>query len=509
MIDLPEQVERAIKARLLFRPGQRILVAVSGGVDSIALLHILHELSRESGWKLTAAHLNHQLRGSSSLADERLVRRTARDLKLPLVVARADVLGFSKRHKLSIEMAARKLRHDFLARAAVRRKIAGVALAHHIDDQIELFFLRLLRGTGSEGLAGMRWRKPSPSNPAVELVRPLLNCSKEALCEYAAQQRLRFREDCSNSSLEFQRNRVRHELLPLLRRKYQPGLNETILRLMDILAAESELVTATAEFWLLGALSAQSDVTGNPKTEPGGIALPKPRPAEWYAHLPVTPFEELPVAIQRRCIQLQLLDQGIVPSFDLVEHLRLQPLKPTNISMDRVKSLGQSVASQGTRGKSKASALRLLREKGGAVRLETMEPGPFRHESLQVKLQEGTGTVDWDGIKLAWRVCANKRVNLPNRAGRTEIFDADAIGPTVLIRHWQPGDRFQPIGMDRAVKLQDLFVNQKVPRADRHGLVVAANAQGDVFWVEGLRISERFKLTSSTIRRLHWAWQRL
>lgn len=498
MIDLLEQVERSIKARLLFRPGQRILVAVSGGVDSIALLHILHELSKESGWKLTIAHLNHQLRGSSSLADERLVRRTARDLKLPLVVARADVLGFSKRRKLSIEMAARKLRHDFLARTAVRRKIAGVALAHHIDDQIELFFLRLLRGTGSEGLAGMRWRKPSPSNPAVELVRPLLNCSKEALCEYATQQRLRFREDSSNSSLEFQRNRVRHELLPLLRRKYQPGLNETILRLMDILAAESELVTATAESWLLGALSAQSGVTGNPKTEPRSIALPK-----------VTLFEELPVALQRRCIQLQLLDQGIVPSYDLVEHLRLQPLKPTNISMDRVKSLGDSVASQGTPGKSKASVLRLVREKGGAVRLETMEPVPFRHESVQVELQKGTGTVDWDGIRLAWRICANTRVILPKGAGRTEIFDADAIGPTVLIRHWQPGDRFQPIGMDRAVKLQDLFVNQKVPRAHRRGLAVAANVRGDLFWVEGLRISERFKLTCSTIRRLHWAWQRL
>src|SRR5260370_33511651 len=121
----------------------------------MVLLHILYELSRQWGWELRVAHLNHQLRGSSSLADERLVRGTARALKLPLVVERADVRAFGKSQKVSVEMAARKLRHDFLARAAARHKIPSIALAHHADDQVELFFLRLLRGSGGEGLAGM------------------------------------------------------------------------------------------------------------------------------------------------------------------------------------------------------------------------------------------------------------------------------------------------------------------------------------------------------------------
>src|SRR5262249_50888065 len=148
--------------------GQKILVAVSGGVDSMVLLHLLHGLSQKQKWQITVAHLNHQLRGRSSDADEKLVVRTARDLGLPLVAGRADVKRLVKTSKLSLEMAARKTRHEFLANTAARLKIPTIALAHHADDQVELFFLRLLRGSGSEGLAGMKWRNPSPANPKIE-----------------------------------------------------------------------------------------------------------------------------------------------------------------------------------------------------------------------------------------------------------------------------------------------------------------------------------------------------
>ena len=132
-------------------------------------------------WKITVAHFNHQLRGRASDADEQLVRKTAARLKLPFVVGRADVKQFAAQSKVSVEMAARKLRHDFFARAARKRKISTVALAHHADDQVELFFLRLLRGAGGEGLAGMKWRSPSPADTKITLVRPLLDFSKRNL----------------------------------------------------------------------------------------------------------------------------------------------------------------------------------------------------------------------------------------------------------------------------------------------------------------------------------------
>jgi tRNA(Ile)-lysidine synthase len=172
--DLLQRVEQNVQNRRLLKRSDRILVGVSGGLDSMVLLHALQRLLSRHCWRLTVAHFNHQLRGRSSDADEKLVRQTAAALKLPFVAGRADVGGFARKSKLSIEMAARKLRHDFFARTARERKIHIIALAHHADDQVELFFLRLLRGAGGEGLAGMKWRAPSPVDSTITLVRPLL-----------------------------------------------------------------------------------------------------------------------------------------------------------------------------------------------------------------------------------------------------------------------------------------------------------------------------------------------
>ena len=183
--ELLHRVESEIQNRRQLLRGQRILVAVSGGVDSMVLLHVLHSLAPKNHWHICVAHFNHRLRGRASDADERLVLKTARSLKLRVVVENADVKTFATKSKLSLEMAARKLRHEFLARVARKHRIKRIALAHHADDQVELFFLRLLRGAGGEGLAGMKWRSPSPANKTISLVRPLLRFSKSDLAEFA------------------------------------------------------------------------------------------------------------------------------------------------------------------------------------------------------------------------------------------------------------------------------------------------------------------------------------
>jgi tRNA(Ile)-lysidine synthase len=247
---LLERVDQNLLNRQRLKPGQAVLVAVSGGLDSMALLHLLCRLASRHRWRLTVAHFNHRLRGRSSDADEKLVRQIAARLKLPVVVGRAGVKSFAKKSKLSLEMAARKLRHEFLARAARERTIPVVALAHHADDQVELFFLRLLRGAGGEGLAGMKWRSQSPVNPKITLIRPLLDATREELRQFVRENKIPFREDATNAQLEMPRNRVRNELLPLLRKKYQPGLNQTVLRLMEIVGAESDVIGETARQWL-------------------------------------------------------------------------------------------------------------------------------------------------------------------------------------------------------------------------------------------------------------------
>ncbi len=480
----------------------------------MVLLHVLHELAPKHHWQLTVAHLNHQLRGRSSAADERLVRRTAQGLRLPGVVEQGDVRQLARAQKLSLEMAARELRHEFLARAARQRRIPSIALAHHADDQLELFFLRLLRGSGGEGLAGMKWRNPSPSDPTVELVRPLLDQPKAALVEYAAKHGIRYREDASNAALDFQRNRIRHELLPLLRSKYQPALDNTIARVMEIVGTEAEFAAEAAREWLeengsleskearasLGRLARgqgggraergrpRSEVRSpkegrSPKSEKGGAALQQ-----------CLLFDRLPVAVQRRCVQVQLVRLGVVPDYELVEQLRLGTDRPVAV---------------GHRGTGETPVLRYaVRDRFGLVHLQASEVDEFKAASTEVALEGGAGEVEFDGAKIWWSIHSPGGAQRPKAKAGRECFDADKVGSPVRLRHWRPGDRFQPIGMVCAVKLQDFFTNYKVPRGRRRQLIVAATAKGEVFWVEGMRISERFKLTNETIRCLQWRWKR-
>ena len=473
MTDLLQRVEENIQRRQLLKRGQKILVAVSGGMDSLALLGVLLALAKKWRWKITVAHFNHQLRGRASEADEKLVRQTAATLNLPIVVERADVKRFAAQSKLSIEMAARKLRHEFFSRVAKQQKISVVALAHHADDQVELFFLRLLRGAGGEGLAGMKWSAPSPADKQIRLVRPLLDLNKGELREFVLENKIRFRHDATNFSLDAKRNRIRNELLPLLRKNYQPGLSKTILRLMEILGAESDLVGAAAQ----SAVSSLRFDAVRPQAER-------------------CIFGDLPVAIQRRVLQSQLAEIGVAADFELIESLRQ--------SADCFVSVGPNIS--------------VSRDAGGRVFLRVEEISEFNDGELTVELRGRAGEVFFGGRRFSWQLTAVTVERGYRRAGsrgrsphqiQNEIFDADKVGSDVFLRHWRPGDRFQPIGLKASVKLQDLFTNAKIPRERRRNLILAATATGGIFWVEGLRIGEQFKLTPQTRRQLAWHWSNL
>jgi tRNA(Ile)-lysidine synthase len=444
-----EQLATDIRKRKLFSDREPILVAVSGGIDSIVLLHLLHRFAESTGWKLAVAHFNHKLRGRESDADEKFVLTLSKKLNVPIFVGRADVAAHAKKSGQSIEMAARELRHRFFAKVARAKKIQTIALAHNADDQVELFFLRLLRGASVEGLAGMKWRAISPADKKVQLTRPLLATCRRDIEAFARENKLRWREDTSNKSVDFLRNRVRHHLIPLLEKNYQPALRKTVSRLMQVIAAESDVVSA---------LTARAN-TGA--------------------------FAKQPVAIQRRLLQQQIHALGLAADFDGIETLRLNPGKISEAN----------------------PTTRLRRDEHGTIEMVAKQAGHFSSQSHKVVLTQPTTTTSFADCEIVFEITKQTDARFTARA-QTEFFDADKVGKRITVRHWQPGDRFQPIGNKSLRKLQDMFVDLKIPKAERHERIIAATSSKEIFWVEGLRISENFKLTPKTKRRLVLRWQR-
>lgn len=419
----------------------------------MTLLHALVTLSQKHHWRIVVAHFNHQLRGRSSDADERLVHETSSRLGLTFVRGSADVKRVASKEGVSIEMAARRCRHEFFAREAGSRGLRRIVLAHHADDQVELFFLRLLRGAGSQGLGGMKDVAPSPWGSSVKLVRPLLMFSREEIVAFAHVSRIRFREDVSNVSTEFLRNRIRHDLLPLMRAQFQPALTKVVVRQMEILSAENDLLLMSAKRWL-----ASSDV----------------------------PFSKAAVALQRRVLQLQLENIPVSPEFELIESLRL--------------NVGKVIAVSG--------GMTLRRDEAGRLHASRAVKEPESTGEKLIFLEARKGDGEFGGVSWKWTRTSRKARQMPEFRNETEWFDADRVGSQAVLRYWRPGDRFQPIGMKNSQKLQDIFTNLKVPRAERLRRLVATTADGVVWWVEGLRIGELFKLQPATRNCLRWSWRR-
>jgi len=469
------QIRSNILDRQLFKRGERILVAVSGGVDSIVLLHALNFLAPEMSWNLTVAHLNHLLRGRSSTGDARFVEAFTRRLGLRFRGTVAKVQSIARQNRISLEMAGRQVRHAFFAEAALKSKSTAIALAHHADDQVELFFLRLLRGSG-EGLGGMDWISALPDHPHLRLCRPLLDLPKAVLKEYAVRMNLSFREDASNANLDFQRNRIRNQLLPLLKKDYQVGLESVVARTMDILSAEADCVGDIARQWLK-------------MRRPG--------------------FSSLPVAVQRRALQSQLFAVGIIPDFAQIESLRCFPRRPVNL---RKEQRNGPTEGSGLQHSVKSGEASVARDGQGRIYFPEIAVEDLVETDLELPIELGLkGKRNIVGATLCWRVenrRGSKAISIPKVQNLFECFDAEKLGERIILRHWRPGDRFQPIGMEKRVKLQNLFTNAKIPRNRRHQLLLATTERGDIFWVEGIRISEQYKLTPETRKRLVWQFTR-
>lgn len=429
----------------LWPPEGRLLVAVSGGPDSAALLLILARLARRPPLSLAVAHFDHGLRGAAVGETEALaVRRLAESLDLPFFPAVGDVRRRAKQERLSLEEAARRERYEFLAAAAREAGAAWVATGHTASDQAETVLLHLLRGAGLAGLAGMSpssgW--PVPGHDGLTLIRPLLRLSRDETLAYCVASGVRPLDDASNRSSAFLRNRVRHDLLPHLR-DYNRRIDVALVRLAD--AARTDL-------------DYLEDVASLAVEERGEqvVSLSRALLAGW------------PVSLRRHAFRLALERLvGDLQGFGERHVLALERLLADGTTGDRL-DLPRSVAVE-------------LARDAVELRLDGSRPTaslPDEPVALPVPGQARFGPL----IVAA--------AGEPPGDGSTSVeVDAEAVASRLCIRRRRPGDRFQPLGLSQAKKLQDFFVDAHLRQSERDSVPLFESAQG-IVWVGGLRIAD-------------------
>ena len=435
-------------------------MAVSGGPDSVALVHVLGELAAAGEITVAAiAHFNHQLRGADADDDEAFCRQLAQARGLAFDAGRADVRALAAAEGRSIEDAARVARYAFLEGAVDRAQADAVAVGHTLDDQAETFLLRLVRGSGLRGLASIL-----PRNGRV--VRPLLDVTRAELRRYAEEEGLAFRLDGSNDDLSIPRNRVRHELLPYLSREFSPKIADVLARAAAVAREDDDCLRQQA-IVLARTIVLPGDAAGD-RVELDAPALLGAHPA-----------------LSARVVQevLRTRAPARFVGFDHVERF---------LAFVRDGQAGDLLSFPGQR----------ARHLGGRIALEP-EPDRTRGgqpvNSFEVLLSiPGEVTLDRQGWAISAERLPEGNAGAEYRTGRGAAV-AVAAGPLSLplaVRGRRPGDRFAPLGLGgRARKLQDFLVDRKIPREMRDSLPLVVDGMDRIVWVVGESVAEDFRVT--------------
>ncbi len=452
--DAHKTVVGAIEAALLragVRTGTSILIGLSGGADSVALTCAMLELRNVLALRIVAAHLNHRIRGAESDRDEEFVRRMCARLGIELIVERADGLDASISNA-NLEERARDARRVFLLRVASRVQADFVALGHHRDDQAETVLMRLMRGAGAAGMAAMAERGQG------RLIRPMLSLSRAEIRDYLGACRISFVEDSSNSSRDILRNRIRSDLLPMLERDYAPGLGERLVELASEMRSLDELVTEIAahELDAIRVSGGALDVSG---------------------------FGAVNRAVQAVVIRLYLAER--MGSLRRVSRAHIEAVRALILEGGPSNSIDLP---GGWRAEREYNLFRLVsahERKAGA---------PVLSAAIAA---DGITIVEAAGFKFQASTIAAADASMPDSLS-VAMFDAAKIADAGLVaRNFMKGDRIHPMGMRGTRKVQDVFVDRKLPRARREHFPVVT--VGDtIAWLPGLARADCALVTKAT-----------
>jgi tRNA(Ile)-lysidine synthase len=449
-------VRAYVRQHALIAAGNTVVVAVSGGADSLCLLHVLQTLAPDLGCNLHVAHLNHALRPASG-ADAAFVAERAAELGLPYTVERRDVGALARAQRVSLETAARRARYEFLHGVAAAASAAGIATGHTRDDQAETLLLHLARGSGLGGLAGMPPRRDA-------LIRPLLEVGHAQTVAYCAALGLVPRQDESNLSPAHRRNRIRREALPRLE-AIQPAASANIARAARLLAADLALIERLARHALAHAVTRRDGA---------------------HVRLSATRLLEAEPELRPHMLRLLLADLlGHAEGFGERDYVRIL----------------EAIASGAPRASLALPKGLVLDRHGDEVMIgrATTPPGPVlgnhvlpvpgavQTEVGLLRAEPATAPDDWAGVP-------------PSVA----YLDPAVAGPTLTVRAWRPGDRVRPLGLGGTRKVQDVFIDRKVPRALRGRIPIIEGPRG-IAWLAGLCVSEAYRAGQGAAAvRLTW-----
>ena len=463
--DLLQAILRTIQRHNLFTPGDAVLAGVSGGPDSVALLHLLLRLAERFPLTLGIAHLNHGLRGDDSDRDARFVAELASTLNLPLHTDRRDVPHLRREWRLSTEEAARRARYEFFEETAVRHRFDKVALGHHADDNAELVLMNLLRGAGPLGLSGI------PPAREGRYVRPLLDLNHAQILKFIKENNILYVTDASNADTAYTRNRIRQRLIPLLQREYNPDVLPALSRLAGIFRAEEAWLAPLVQDLFNGCVLTEGE---------DGVTLSVPE------------LRRLAEAPRRRVVRQAILRvKGSLRRINLQHIDRLAMALPEEASgsaetihlPDRICAIRTS------------RELRILRMETPLRQMGARVPSPAFSYSVPGPMEL---RIEEIGRRLRFSVVeASLACPWADADPDTAFLDMARLAFPLQVRNVREGDRFAPLGLQGTQKLKSFFINRKVPVGERKSTPVVVSGDA-IVWVAGHRIAESAKITPSS-----------
>ncbi|MFL6390085.1 MAG: tRNA lysidine(34) synthetase TilS [Terriglobales bacterium] len=460
-----EKVLRYIRDQQLLRPGERVAVACSGGADSVALLHILAELGEELGIVLAVAHFHHQIRGAEADLDQRFVEEQTELLQVSFYSGSGNVPQHAAQTKISLETAARELRHQWFAELIKQHIADKIATAHTRDDQAETVLMRILRGTGVRGLAGI-----APIHNSKHLVRPLLTTSRREVEAYLTAKGQVWREDSSNLYPQHTRNRVRHTLLPLLEREFNPSIRQTLADLADLAHAEDGYWKKELSV-LLPRLIHEGKPSRSGRSSSGD--------AHGVLALDLSGLRSLPLALQRQVIHNTALRLGVPLEFKHIQQLT-------------------ALAEHGKPGAKLALPDGLVANRT-ARELQFSQNTQKTPENYCYSLTiPGEVTVLELGTTIRARLISDGKQKASSYNGAT-LLQASLLGSELKVRNWRAGDKFFPVHTQSPKKVKELLqagrLGHEISPAQRKAWLVVESA-GQIVWMRSFPPSKDFASNS-------------